>query len=221
MAFRALALVLLGAVLFTACDSGRDYPSNKGDDEYDLAAMALTEGDMAKDFAKQDIDEPAFTNEQWAEVFDTDDLEGKLRQLEAQGRLTNHVTAFTPPGLGKVLAVTAVSTLYTDDKAAEEATNRFACGLPIKDSEPLDPFVVPRLADQATGFFVHQENSGGISFVDTTVCFRTGRIVHALQQTSLPGIEDIALAVRTAQKWLRHVDDAFDGVTPTKTPEGG
>ncbi|MEO8540140.1 MAG: hypothetical protein ABI577_10410 [bacterium] len=221
MAVRALALLLVSIPLLAACSEGRDYPSNKGDGDYDLAAMSLRESDMPPDFVQQQIDEPAFDNQRWAtEVFDTDDPEAKAAQLDAQGRLTNHVAAFTPPGLGKVLSITSVSTLYTNDKAAEEATNRFACGLPIKESVPLEPFIVPKIADQTTGFFVAQDNGSGLTFVDTTLCFRTGRIVHALQQTSLPGVEDIAAAVRLAERWLEHVNDSFDG-KPVPTPEEG
>lgn len=221
MALRALALLLVGIPLFAACDQGREYPSNKSDDEYDLSSMSLRPGDMPPNFEMQEIEEPSFDNERWAnEVFETDDPEAKARQLDAQGRLRNHVAAFTPPGLGKVLAITAMSTLYTNDKAAEEATDRFACGLPINESVPLDPFIVPTIGEQSTGFFVTQENQGGLTFIDTTFCFRTGRIVHAFQQTSLPGVEDIAAAVRLAERWLEHIDDAFDG-KPVPTPDGG
>jgi hypothetical protein len=221
MRLRALALLLVSIPVLAACDSGREYPSNKGDADYDLAAMALQESDMPKDFTQQDIQEPAFDNERWAnEVFAADDPAAKAAQLDAQGRLTNHVVAFTPPGLGKVLSVTAVSTLYTNDSSAEESINRFACGLPIKESEPLTPFVTPKIADQSSGFFVSQDNGNGVTFVDTTICFRTGRIVHALQQTSIPGVEDIAAAIRLSERWLGHVNDAFDG-KPAPTPEEG
>lgn len=212
MRFRVLALVLLSIPIFVACDEGRTYPTNKGDNEYDLAAMALRVTDMPKDFTAQAIEEPAFDNERWAnEVFDTDDPAAKQAQLDAQGRLTNHVAAFAPPGLGKILSITAVSTLYTNEKAAQESIDRFACGLPIKESEPLTSFITPKIADQTTGFFVTQDSGSGLTFIDTTMCFRTGRIVHAFQQTSLPGVEDIAAAVRLAERWLEHVNDAFDG----------
>ena len=218
MRLRVLALCLLSIPLFVACDEGRTYPTNKGDDEYDLAAMALRETDMPKDFTQQEIAEPSFDNERWAnEVFDTDDPEAKQAQLDAQGRLTNHVVAFTPPGLGKILSITAVSTLYTNEKQAQESIDRFACGLPINESTPLTPFVTPKIADQTTGFFVSQDSGSGLTFIDTTMCFRTGRIVHAFQQTSLPGVEDIAAAVRLANRWLDHVNDAFDG-KPAPTP---
>lgn len=234
MALRALALLLVSIPLLAACDQGRDYPSDKGDGDYDLAAMALQESDMPKDFVGQEIDaqvDPGspcptsdlacFDNTVWAnKVFDTDDPEAKASQLEAQGRLINHVVAFSPPSLGKILSVTAVSTLYTNDTSAEDAINRFACGLPIKESEPLTPFDTPKIADQSSGFFVSQDNGNGVTFVDTTICFRTGRIVHALQQTSIPGVEDIAAAIRLSERWLGHVNDAFDG-KPAPTPAEG
>jgi len=212
MAFRVPALLLGSLALFAvACDDGRDYPSNLGDGDYDLGAMALRTTDLPVDFEMQEIEEPEFNNELWAEVFDTDDFEAKASQLDAQGRLKNHVSAFAPPGLGRVLGVTAVSTLYTDEQAATESTERFACGLPINDTVALEEFIVPKIGDQTEGFFVKQDNESGVSFVETTICFRTGRIVHAIQQTSLPGVEDIALSVRLAQRMLDHVDDAFDG----------
>lgn len=212
MRLRVLTLLLLSIPVLSACDNARTYPSDKGDGDYDLAAMALRPIDVPKGFTAQPIDDAAFDNERWAnEVFDTDDPEAKAAQLDAQGRLTNHVAAFAPPSLGKILSITAVSTLYTNEKAAEEAIDRFACGLPINESEPLTPFVTPKIADQSTGFFTSQDGGSGLSFTDTTICFRTGRIVHAFQQTSIPGVEDIAAAVRQADRWLAHINDVFDG----------
>ena len=155
MRLRVLAIALLSIPILAACNDARTYPSNKGDGDYDLAAMALRETDMPKDFTQQDIAEPTFDNERWAtEVFDTDDPEGKAAQLDAQGRLTNHVTAFAPPGLGKILSITGVSTLYTNEKAAQEAIDRFACGLPINESTPLTPFVTPKIGDPLAYEFV-------------------------------------------------------------------
>src|SRR5512141_3249716 len=47
--------LLLGAILvFSACDDARKYPE-KGDNDYDLAAMALTEADLPAGFVQQDI----------------------------------------------------------------------------------------------------------------------------------------------------------------------
>lgn len=204
----ALALPAV-ALLFTACDDGRDYPASFGDGDYDLAAMALRAADLPAGFEAQDVPDPAFDNESWALFFETNDPEAKQAQLEAQGRLTNHVTAFAPGGLGRVLAITNVSTLYTDTEAARQSLEKFACGLPINDSIQLEPFLVPSIGDGAAGFFVRQENDGSTTFVDTTLCFRTGRIVHAIQQTSIPGVEDIALGIRLANSQLERVDAEF------------
>jgi len=204
----ALALLSLAAVL-VACDGGRSYPASLGDGDYDLAAMALVASDLPPGFEAQDVPEPAFDNATWSNFFDTNDPEAKQAQLEAQGRLTNHVSAFSPAALGPVLAITNVSTLYTDGEAARQALEKFACGLPINDTVQLEPFIVPRIGDGAAGFFIRQENDGSATFIDTTLCFRTGRIVHAIQQTSLPGIEDIALGIRLANRMLDRIDEAF------------
>lgn len=212
MAFRttaALAL-LLAVPAFAACDSGRDYPGDRGDGEYDLAAMALQASDLPPGFAQEEIPDPVFDNVDWSLVFDTDDPGGKEAQLTAQGRLTNHVAAFSATELGPVFAVTNVSTLYADDDAARKALEQFACGLPINDSVQLDPLLVPDIADGSTGFLVPLDSTGASGLVDTTICFRTGRIVHAIQQTSIPGVEDLALSVRLAHRMLDHVDAAFD-----------
>jgi hypothetical protein len=205
----ALALPIV-ALLLTACDDSGDYPSSFGDGDYDLAAMALRAADLPTGFEAQDVPDPAFDNESWALFFETNDPEAKQSQLEAQGRLTNHVAAFSPAALGPVLALTNVSTLYKDVDAARQSLEKFACGLPINDSIRLEPFLVPNIGDGAAGFFVRQENDGSTTFVDTTLCFRTGRIVHAIQQTSIPGVEDIALSIRLASSMLERIDVAFD-----------
>ncbi len=200
---------LATALLLAACGDGRDYPASFGDDDYDLAAMALRAADLPAGFEAQEIESPAFDNENWALIFDTNDPEAKQAQLDAQGRLTNHVAAFSPGALGPVLALTNVSTLYTDAEAARQSLEKFACGLPINDSIQLEPFLVPQIADGATGFFVRQQSDGSTTFVDTTLCFRTGRILHAIQQTSIPGVEDIALSIRLANSMLERIDAEF------------
>ncbi len=201
---------LAAALLLAACGSERSYPESFGDGDYDLAAMALRETDLPPGFESQELETPSFDNAVWAEFFETNDPEAKQAQLEAQGRLTNHVASFAPAGLGPVLALTNVSTLYTDAAAAQKSLEQFACGLPINDSIQLEPFLVPKIADGATGFFVRQQNDGSSTFVDTTICFRTGRIIHAIQQTSIPGVEDIALGIRLANRLLERVNAAFD-----------
>ncbi len=218
MRFRALALMLAGVALFSACDEGNDYPADRGDDDYDLAAMALAESDLPAGF--EQIPGAVFSSEEWAEVFGSDDPEAKLRQLEAQGWLRNYVTESVPPRFGKVLNVRSISTLYTNEKAAEESTAKFACGLPIDSSKPIDEFIVPKIADQSNGFFVEEAiDEEGTTLMYTTVCFRTGRIVHVIQEAALPGLEDIGSGLRTARAMLSNVDAAFSGerTAPTET----
>lgn len=212
MAFWRLTVLALGfaGLLMAACDEGRSYPASLGDAEYNLPAMALRASDLPPGFEAQEVPDPAFDNETWSFFFETNDPEAKQAQLEAQGRLTNHVAAFSPGALGPVLAITNVSTLYTDAEAARQSLEKFACGLPINDTIPLDPFLVPEIGDGAAGFFIRQDNDGSTTFVDTTLCFRTGRIIHAIQQTSLPGVEDIALSIRLANRMLERVNAAFD-----------
>lgn len=215
MFIRTGALLLGALLVFSACESEREYPE-KGDDEYDLAAMALTEADMPEGFSQEDLGEAEFTNEQWAEFFGVDDVEAKLAQLEAQNRIRSHVTSFQPAELGRIFNVTVFSTVYQTDADAIASSERFACGLPIDDKQPLEPFSVPTIGNDSNGFFVSNTSQGGLRLVDTTICFRTGRLVHAIQQTGLPGTEDIALAVRLAQKMESHVNDTFDGKRPAE-----
>lgn len=218
MALRVVALAVLSAFFLSACATGRDYPSNRGDDDYDLSAMALTLGDLPAGFEQREGVE--FSNEEWAEIFGSDDPEATVRQLEAQGWLKNWVTESVPPRFGRVLNIRSVSTLYTDEAAAVESTEEFACGLPLQLSVPLDPFIVPKIADQANGFFMEEAiDEEGTTLRYTTVCFRTGRIVHVVQEASLPGLEDIGSSIRIAQSMLKHVNDAFDGKAPAADEE--
>ena len=189
---RNLALGALVAVagLAVACDgSGRTYPSGRSDSDYNLRAMALTLEDLPRGFTQTEITQPPqspaqFNNERWSLVINADEAEALRSQLEAQGRLSNYVAAFSPGGLGPVLAITSISTLYTDVESAQASVER-----------------------------VRQVDSQGQpTFVDTTVCFRTGRVIHAIQQTSVAGTEDIALGVRLAERMLIRVDAAFDEI---------
>lgn len=207
----AFAFVLLLALPgFAACAGGTEYPESLDDDSYDLAAMALQLSDLPSGFAQEEIPDPVFDNLDWSLVFDTEDPGAKEAQLGAQGRLTNHVAAFSATELGPVFAVTNVSTLYADNDAARKALDQFACGLPINDSVQLDPLLVPDIADGSIGFLVPLDSTGASGLIDTTICFRTGRIVHAIQQTSIPGVEDIALGIRLANRMLDRVDAYFE-----------
>ena len=223
MAVRALAFLLVGTVLLAGCGEDSKYHSNLGDDDYHLDEMALQPEDLPAGF--EQTEGVAFSSEEWAEVFGSDDAEATLRQLEAQGWLRNWVTESVPPRLGKTLNVRSVSTLYTNEAAAKESTEKFACGLPIQLSTQLDPFIVPKLGDQSNGFFMEEPiDDQGTTLMYTTVCFRTGRIVHVVQEASLPGLEDIGSSYRHATMMLKHVDDSFAGKAPAKDedePSGG
>lgn len=217
MRFRGLLLAcVISATVLAACDGGRSYPAGRSDNDYDLPAMALTEDDLPRGFTKSEITQPAespgqFNNERWSLIINPDEADSLQSQLEAQGRLNNYVSAFSPAGLGPVLAITSVSTLYTDVESARQSAERFVCGLPIETNVAVEGFDVPDVADGATGFFVRQsDQQGQPTFTDTTICFRTGRITHAIQQTSVTGSEDVALSVRLAEKMLERVDLAFD-----------
>jgi len=211
----ALAGALLGIVV-TACGDDQRYPAGRADDDYDLGAMALRVGDLPRGFSQTEITQPPetpaqFDNESWSLIINADEADSLQSQLEAQGRLNNYVSAYGPAGLGPVLSITTVSTLYTDIEAASASIERFVCGLPLENNVSLEGFDVPNVGDGATGFFVRQtDDQGQTTFVDTTICFRTGRVTHAIQQTSVAGTEDIALGVRLAERMLERVDAAFE-----------
>lgn len=213
----AILAASLVATLAASCGGdGRSYPAGRSDSDYDLRAMALKVDDLPRGFTQTEITQPPgspgqFDNERWSLIINSDEADTLLSQLEAQGRLNNFVSAFGPSGLGPVLAVTSVSTLYTDVEAARASVERFVCGLPLETTVALEGFSVPTVGDGASGFFVRQsDGQGQPTFVDTTICFRTGRVIHAIQQTSVAGTEDIALGVRLAERMLARIDAAFD-----------
>lgn len=226
MRFRIVGAASFGVLLLLSagCGSSRSYPANKADDQYDLAAMSLTADDIPAGFAEADLPDHEFDNEGWAGILGADDPQAKQTQLDAQGRIKAYVSAFQAEKLGKVLSITAISTLYKDVASAKDAEAKYACGIPIDDKTPLDSYKVPPMGDSSTGFMAESTQGNGNSFTDTNFCFRTGRIVHVVQQTSIPGVEDVALNVRLARLMLQHVNDAFDGKkapAAESTPAGG
>ncbi len=220
-----LALGLLVVLATAACKSDRSY-ANKPDDGYDLAAMSLSAADLPAGFDDARLPDHVFDNQQWADVLGAPDPQAKQAQLDAQGRIKAYVSVFQAQKLGRILSITSISTLYKDVKAATDAEKQYACGVPVDDTTPLDPFAVPPLGDHSTGFVSTQDRGNGQAFSDTNLCFRTGRIVHVVQQTTIPGVEDLALNVRLANIMLKHVNDTFDGKrmpepTSTGTPDAG
>lgn len=221
MKFRAILLALGAMLVLAACDDGPSYDKKWGDDEYDLEAMVLTDDDMPAGILRQQ--ERSFDNSEWSEVFGADDPELKKNQLDAQGRLRNFVAYFAwdepIQHLGRTISVTSQSTLYVDEQAARDAIRKYACGLLIDDKDPLEEFQAPRLADQSVAFFVVQEQENFGKTVDTAICFRTGRVVHAVMQTGLEGTEDVSLGVKLARRMLARVNPVFDGKKPPSLEE--
>ena len=213
MLLRVAIVVAAAALFFTACNDGPNYAKRMGDDEVNLEAMVLANSDMPVDFLKRQ--EKGFDNEEWSQVFDTNDPEAKKSQLDAQGRLRNHVAYFSweqpMEHLGHPISVTTQSTLYVDAQSAERAAKQFACGLLVADTDPINEFKVPKLGDQSVGFFVTQQQQNFGTTVDTAVCFRTGRILHAIVQSGLEGTSDVALSVKLAEKMLARVDAVYAG----------
>lgn len=225
---RALPLLLLPGVMAAACGGGdgRSYDVDLPDDDYDLAAMQLVDADMPEEGIKAFVND-VYSNEDWAAIAVqqglTTDAEQKRIQFEAQGRVSGYLSFFTWDDpfehFGKIQSVESHSTLYKDVDSASEAISLRACGLLIADDKPLDPVEVPSLADESAGFthsdefIVAEQLSFGTS-VETVVCFRTGRIVHAVVQSGLDGTQDLALAVEMARRKLEYVNAAFDGEDP-------
>jgi hypothetical protein len=237
MTFRLVVFILGAACALTlvACGSGRTYTDKKADDEYHLDEMRLDPTDLPAGLPEQDLPSHEFDNAAWVDLFGSDDPEGIQKQLDAEGRVRGYVGTFAAEHLGKVLGVTTFSTLYATSEDARKAqgTNSTdnvkqpACGIPLNDAVVPEPFDVPGMADGAVGFFTPNYDSNpadpnqphGGTLSDTNICFRTGRILHDVQVESIPGVEDIALLVRLADRMLQHVNDSFDGKgTAAPTP---
>lgn len=198
---------------------GRSYAVDLPDDAFDLEAMALREEDMP-DAGLQLQFADTFDNQEWAQVFENflgdPPADRKLTQLEAQGRVLGYVAYFSWEEplrhLGKLRSIESTTTIYRDVEAASEAIRVRACGLVIGDDEPLEPFDVPHLGDEAVGFFRYQEEEFFGTYVETVVCFRTGRLVHAVTQGGLDGTQDPELSISLAKVMLERVNESFDAL---------
>lgn len=219
-----LGIIASLALLAVACDEERSYPTNLDDDKYYLAGMALPSEDAPigmEEYTDENGDpaEVDFDNQDWAEAF-SDDPEVEANRLDAIGRLTAHLKFFVlSDPLEKQAGpryLISQSTLYTEAKSASEdmrasaSNSRASCGVLINDGDDVREFSVPRFGDEATGFLVFTRGDQSPTTVDTVVCFRTGRILHAVVQSGLNGSQDIGLSVRVAQRMLIQVDDVFD-----------
>ena len=212
------AVVALLLVVVANDDDEEAFP-DRDDDEYDLEAMRLRDQDMPTGFEwVQSVD---FSNEEWGQLFldegDAEDPEAvaaKQRELESEGRIRNLLSVYQPEELGRTVGIFSISTLYDDDDSASESLTLF-CGLPVDERQGVElrPVQFPTLGDESTGF-ISEGVMSGPQFSETTFCFRTGRVVHAVSLASLPGIEDIGLAVRLAEHMEERVEAFFDGEDP-------
>ncbi|MCC6381241.1 MAG: hypothetical protein IT304_01975 [Dehalococcoidia bacterium] len=222
-----LATGLLAAALFlAACAGDSSYPVDRRDDAYDLAAMRLRPADLPAGYEEADIAQHEFDNDDWVKVTGAADADARKAQLDAQGRLRAYVSVYQPKQLGRVFSINAISTLYTDANKADQSAVKFLCGTPTDDKALTEPFPPPSLGDQSVGFLVPPTGvaNGDPPISETTLCFRTGRILHAITLTGLAGTEDVALSVKLAQRMLARIDEAFAGrSTPeaSATPAGG
>lgn len=222
MYFRISVLVLGAALLFSACSSGPKYATNKSDDSYDLQAMSLAEEDLPAGYLQQDA--RIFNNQDWAAVMPPgDDPQGMQNKLDAEGRLSGAAAIFAwdnpSEHLGRPYQIATQSTLYATAADASKALQQYFCDVLIDPTNPqIIDFKVTGIGDEAVGFMSTTAVQGFGDSIDTAVCFRTGRILHAVIQSGLDGTEDVALDVRLAQKMLARVDDALAGRTAPSTP---
>jgi hypothetical protein len=47
--------------------------------------------------------------------------------------------------------------------------------------------------------------------VNSTLCIRTGRIIHAIQETNVPGTEDFAALIQMGEDMVTRVNGVLDG----------
>ncbi len=206
-------LAAFGLVFLAACAGDEEeFATDLPDDEYPLEDMLLDLEDLP--LAMENANTNTFDNGEWAQLFDVENLRGKVNQLEARGRIIGAVREFSwnEPftHLGGPALITIQSTLYADVESAEDSMSLY-CGSLINERTVTDytDFWVADIGDGAEGFIVGQPTTEIGRLVETVVCFRTGRIVHAVAQNGLEGTEDIALGVRIATRMYQRVRTVF------------
>ena len=196
-------LAAFGLALLAGCaDTPEEFATDLPDDAYPLDDMLISLDDLP--LAMENETTNTFDNGDWAQVFNVENLRAKLNQLEARGRINAAVREFSwnEPftHLGGPALITVQSTLYADVEAAQDSMSLF-CGTLVNE----------RTATDVTEFWL--DDIGG-RLVETVVCFRTGRIVHAVVQNGLDGTEDIALGVRIAKRMYENVRAVFADIEP-------
>lgn len=219
----ALVAAGLGYILLSG-DDGEDYPADLPDDQYDLASMGLQEADMPEGIViNQPIqDELAFgqvvgegiefSNADWAQILDQEDPETKERQLDALGRIRNHVRFFEaqPLRYGFPVQYSTQSTLFTDVPSAIESL-RTDCDTVQDPTLTVTDLEIRTIGDQSTAFYVLTPTAEVGNIIETVVCFRTGRIVHSISQQGFEGTERLEVQLGLADEMLDNVEAAFDG----------
>ena len=209
-------LAALGLVLLAACASEQEFATELPDDAYPLEDMLLDLDDLP--LRMDDQSTSTFDNGDWAQLFDVDDLRGKVNQLEARGRINAAVREFSWTSafpLAGPWFITVQSTLYTDVDAARDSLSLF-CGTVTDERTATDvsEFWVADIGDGVQGLILGEQVEGPGRIVETIVCFRTGRVVHAVLLQGLDGSEDIALSVRIARRMYEHVSAVFEDIEP-------
>ncbi|OAI43718.1 hypothetical protein AYO38_10415 [bacterium SCGC AG-212-C10] len=197
------------------------YPTDLADDAYDLAAMSLKAEDLPDGI--EEAQSGDFNNEEWASVINSEDPEPEQSRLDSVGRVRNHLSFFSYEDpvqhLGRPYQFVSQSTLFKDEAAAIDSI-RGLCDLPLtaSDPRPHPDFDVPTIGQEAAGFSLSSQQDPLGEQIDTTICFRTGRIVHSVTQRGLDGTVDTELSVRLAQRMLQYVNASFTGTEPAPAP---
>lgn len=205
-------LAALGLGLLSACATEEEaFRADLPDDAYPLEAMLLSLDDLP--IAMDNANTNTFDNPSWAQLFNEENLRGKITQLDARGRVTGAMREFSWSGsfaLGGPAFITVQSTLYSDVEAAEDSLSLF-CGALVDERGATDftEFWVASIGDGAQGLLLGEQVEGLGRLVKTMVCFRTGRVVHAVAQNGLDGSQDIALSVRIAHRMYDQVRTVF------------
>ncbi len=205
-----------GLLLLAACANDDEaFDASLPDEAYPLEAMLLPLADLPIQMESKET--LTFANEEWASLFDVDELEGKISQLESRGRINGALRTFGWENevmhLGEGALIRVQSTLYRSVESASASLSLF-CGTLVDESTATDvtEFTVGAIGDGSQGLLVGQRFDNIGRFVETIVCFRTGRVVHAVTQSGLNGTEDIALTVRTARRMHEHVRSVLGAI---------
>jgi hypothetical protein len=179
--------------------------------------MALQNSDMPE--GVKEAQSGDFTNVEWASVINADDPEPEQTRLDSVGRVRNHLVFFSYDDpvqhLGRPYQFVSQSTLFKDEQSAIDSIHGL-CDLPIpaSDPRPHPDFEVPTIGQESAGFSLSSQQDPLGEQIDTTVCFRTGRIVNSVTQRGLEGTVNTELSIQMARRMAQYVNGAFSGQEP-------